>query len=245
MIKFFRHIRQRMLKENRLSRYFLYAIGEIVLVVIGILIALSINNTNAEEKLRGKELVLLKELRQNLQADLLDIQGNVKGNLVRTRANEMVLEALRNRTPLSDTLKGHYGNVLGNYQLGENTAAWENLKSVGIDLISNDSLRNTISALYSTKYTYLENVEKGLDDRHQWNHVYAQVLEHLNVDAMWVSATPVDHEALMDDRKFREVLKMNLFIRKYMQQQYEMVEGEIRSILAQLDEHIRTLEGRP
>jgi len=39
MIKFFRHLRQRMIKENRFSRYMLYAIGEIVLVVIGILLA--------------------------------------------------------------------------------------------------------------------------------------------------------------------------------------------------------------
>jgi len=47
MIKFFRHIRQRMIKENRFSRYMLYAIGEIVLVVIGILLALQINDWNS------------------------------------------------------------------------------------------------------------------------------------------------------------------------------------------------------
>ena len=46
MIKFFRKIRQRLLSENKLSKYFLYAIGEIVLVVMGILIALQINNNN-------------------------------------------------------------------------------------------------------------------------------------------------------------------------------------------------------
>jgi sensor domain CHASE-containing protein len=46
MIKFFRKIRQRLLTENKFSKYLIYAIGEIVLVVIGILIALSINNSN-------------------------------------------------------------------------------------------------------------------------------------------------------------------------------------------------------
>ncbi|MGB5318748.1 DUF6090 family protein [Eudoraea sp.] len=50
MIKFFRRIRQQLLKENNLSKYLLYAIGEIVLVVIGILIALQINNWNQENK---------------------------------------------------------------------------------------------------------------------------------------------------------------------------------------------------
>jgi hypothetical protein len=50
MIKFFRRIRQRLLTENKFSKYLIYAIGEIVLVVIGILIALSINNWTEEKK---------------------------------------------------------------------------------------------------------------------------------------------------------------------------------------------------
>jgi sensor domain CHASE-containing protein len=59
MIKFFRKIRQNMIKENRTSKYLLYAIGEIVLVVIGILIALSINNSNQERK---EEIILKSNL---------------------------------------------------------------------------------------------------------------------------------------------------------------------------------------
>ncbi len=50
MIKFFRKIRQQLLVQNKVSRYLLYALGEIVLVVLGILIALSINNWNEERK---------------------------------------------------------------------------------------------------------------------------------------------------------------------------------------------------
>ena len=71
MIKFFRRIRQRLLAENKISKYLLYAIGEIVLVVIGILIALQINNWNDEQK---RELVTIglmtqvrKELLQNIK----------------------------------------------------------------------------------------------------------------------------------------------------------------------------------
>ncbi len=49
MIKFFRKIRQKMLTENKFSKYLIYAIGEIVLVVLGILIALQLNNLNEEK----------------------------------------------------------------------------------------------------------------------------------------------------------------------------------------------------
>ena len=50
MIQFFRKIRENLLKENRFSKYLIYALGEIVLVVIGILIALSLNNRNEQQK---------------------------------------------------------------------------------------------------------------------------------------------------------------------------------------------------
>jgi len=66
MIKFFRKIRQRLLTENNFSKYLLYAIGEIILVVIGILIALQINNSNEINKQRAKEVQFLKNLKSDL-----------------------------------------------------------------------------------------------------------------------------------------------------------------------------------
>jgi len=74
MIKFFRHIRQPLVIENRFSKYLLYAIGEIILVVIGILIALQINNNNEANKERIKEPHYLK----NIKTDLLLNNANIK-----------------------------------------------------------------------------------------------------------------------------------------------------------------------
>jgi hypothetical protein len=56
MIKFFRKIRQKLLAENKFSKYLFYAVGEIILVVVGILIALTINNNNEASKIKIKEL---------------------------------------------------------------------------------------------------------------------------------------------------------------------------------------------
>ena len=66
MIKFFRRIRQQFLTENKTGKYFKYAIGEIILVVIGILIALQINNNNDLRKERVKEIHYLKNIKQDL-----------------------------------------------------------------------------------------------------------------------------------------------------------------------------------
>jgi len=75
MIKFFRHIRQRLIIENRVSKYLLYAIGEIVLVVIGILIALQINNWNDQKKELKTVTVLAKSLTEDLNKDVEFLQN--------------------------------------------------------------------------------------------------------------------------------------------------------------------------
>ena len=74
MIKFFRKIRQKLLTENKISRYLIYAIGEIILVVVGILLALSINNWNNEQNRQKEEILILKEIAQNLQFDLEEFE---------------------------------------------------------------------------------------------------------------------------------------------------------------------------
>ncbi len=70
MIKFFRKIRQKSLSENKFSKYLIYAIGEIILVVIGILIALWINNENQERFYEKKAEVILKEIQRDLKKDI-------------------------------------------------------------------------------------------------------------------------------------------------------------------------------
>jgi len=69
MIKFFRKIRQKMLTENKFSKYLLYAIGEIILVVIGILIALQINNWNENRKQKIAEQEILISLKKELETN--------------------------------------------------------------------------------------------------------------------------------------------------------------------------------
>ena len=83
MIKFFRKIRQNLLSEGKTGRYFKYAIGEIILVVIGILIALQINNWNESNKLKKEETLYLKRLKTDLEKDTLYYNNNIdRANLL-------------------------------------------------------------------------------------------------------------------------------------------------------------------
>ncbi|MEN2282959.1 DUF6090 family protein [Algoriphagus sp. SE2] len=77
MISFFRKIRQNLLSQSQVTRYLVYAIGEIFLVVIGILIALQINNANEARKARISEMAVLNNLIQDLRADSLSFTENL------------------------------------------------------------------------------------------------------------------------------------------------------------------------
>lgn len=74
MLRFFRKLRERLFVEGKVRTYFFYALGEIVLVVIGILIALQINNWNELRKAKIQEQELYLKLLENLDSDLLHIQ---------------------------------------------------------------------------------------------------------------------------------------------------------------------------
>ena len=80
MIKFFRKIRQKMLTEYKFSKYLLYAIGEIVLVVIGILIALQLNNLNEIDKVKDTEVIYLNALHDEFSNNLKEVERVMKLN---------------------------------------------------------------------------------------------------------------------------------------------------------------------
>ena len=77
MIKFFRHIRQQLIQKNQMGKYFKYAIGEIILVVIGILIALQINTWNENRKERIQEHILLGQLLTDFNSNLKQLDQKI------------------------------------------------------------------------------------------------------------------------------------------------------------------------
>ncbi len=91
MIKFFRKIRFDLMKKNKTGKYLKYAIGEIVLVVIGILIALQINNWNENRKSEITKHVLLQELKQEFQENLKLIEEH---DIETTKSNDYLIKVL-------------------------------------------------------------------------------------------------------------------------------------------------------
>lgn len=155
MIKFFRRIRQKLLAENKFSKYLIYAIGEIFLVVIGILIALQINNINEEVKIDRLERALLAEVKSGLEYDLNQIRQCIDFHRSSLKSQNIIIDWVDGNTMYNDSLGRHFIRTVFNRNFSSKEAPYETLKQVGLKIIKNDSLRNQISSLYDLEYQNL------------------------------------------------------------------------------------------
>jgi hypothetical protein len=155
MIKFFRKIRYDLMGKNKTGQYLKYAIGEIVLVVIGILIALSINSWNENIKTHSEELELLHLVQNSIQDDLgnLEILQNTLINDI-TKLNR-VLDFLGGETEYSDSLSTDFRPLTMNKAISFNQSAIKSFEAKG-QIVKNDSLRYAIIDLHNDTYPRLQ-----------------------------------------------------------------------------------------
>jgi len=241
MLRFFRKIRQSLLQSGQTTKYVKYALGEIVLVVIGILIALQINNWNEKRILERKELTLLREMKSNLQEDLIDLDFNIAGTEMRLNSSEIILKVINQKLPDHDSLRQHFGKFMGSYQLTNNTAAFDNLSSIGFDLVRNDSLRMSITRLYSNRYAYLRSLEMDTQGTFVLDQLMPTYRAVFTTEVFWESAQPNDFEAICSNGTFREQLVFHIFIFKYMHRIYSDIKAEVEALREQIRKEV---EGR-
>lgn len=155
MIKFFRRIRQQLLSENKLSRYLLYAFGEIVLVVIGILIALQINNWNENRKNSILEAGYYCRLLEDVEQDIDQFSQLVRSAEERLKASNQAVRLLLKDPPKKIDIGKQIwlANKAIYIDFRPNNSAFEELKSGARLGIIKD--KNVIKALN----TYYNNIE--------------------------------------------------------------------------------------
>ena len=147
MIKFFRKIRQKLLSENKFSKYLIYAIGEIILVVIGILIALQINNWNENHKKRKLEKSVLHQINKEFKSNKVQLDSIQLHNktviedcdaiisLMPFKKEKATIDSLVNYLPLAFSIKTFNPS---------NGSVESLINSSSFDVIQNDSLRNLL-----------------------------------------------------------------------------------------------------
>ncbi|MEO0572895.1 MAG: DUF6090 family protein [Bacteroidota bacterium] len=168
MIKFFRRIREKQLLEGRVSKYLLYAIGEIVLVVIGILLALQINNWNDLNKERQKERIYLESLESEFRTNLETLNQVIAScNKLDVQLGEILtfFDTQKSDTATPEFIALSLGKCLS-YEVvyTPTTGVQKDLISSGnLKQIGNAHLRQQIASFETSLETIKKQESKSLD----------------------------------------------------------------------------------
>ena len=243
MIKFFRKIRQKLLSENKFGKYLTYAIGEIVLVVIGILIALSINNWNNDKKDKQAELKYLNQIRKSLQENNLILKERIVNDERTLKFGDQLYNHFKTKKELNDSIKQILVLLLHDQMISFNIAAFENLKNDGLSFISNDDLKFEIINIYDKELKYIQNIFANQFENYLSgviNPFFSDNFEFV-FNEKYMSAEPNNYQDLLSNNKTTNIISMVNTMRSYAISNYSNTHKKINEIIIKLDKEIKTL----
>lgn len=233
MIKFLRRIRQNLLMENKTSKYFKYAIGEIILVVLGILIAVQINNWNENKNERELERNYLELLTQDLSEDAVSLTELVYLSNESVVSKNIILDYQEGNISEPDSLSTHFLRAVFNgiTNFVPNKGAINEIQNAGgLSLIKNEVVRNQILKLYNE----YDNVEKNVGSNYLGNRLAMRDLVYSRANGnLFLTFKTLDKEILyplMRDSEIRNRLVNNWAV-SYNKRLKELVEINAKTIM--------------
>ena len=197
MIKFFRKIRQRLLTENKFSKYLIYAIGEIALVMIGILLALQVNNWNQNNQNKKQEKQILTQLLEEYKNNLNQINSKIliRDEIITSSIKLLEYSNLNSQLINNDSLNRYLSRTITRPTFDPELSVSNELTNSGkLYLLSNSELRKKISAFSSSLNELREEeiiIVNWVEER-----FYPFLIEHYQIGRLNIE--------FLDDIKFRE-----------------------------------------
>jgi len=251
MIKLFRNIRKNLVVEGKTARYFKYAIGEIVLVMVGILLALQVNNWNEQRIRSNEELTIMKALKVGLETDLSDLTFNTVRISSSIASANIIIQALENDEPYRDSIADYFGDMMFPVKFVYSTSAFETLKSKGIGLIRNATIRDEIVSVYDSGYTFFLRNETIISDETErgfkfifptrFEESYVFSLDKKNYEPRLV---PLNYDALKKDQEFKYYIKTykNRLMVLLHYQYNNLIMPKVQNLINSLEGEITSLE---
>lgn len=231
-----------MIKEKKISKYILYAIGEIILVVIGILIALQINNWNEDQKLRATELRLLKEVHSNLESTLAEFKIDTAYNNQTIIYYKDILGYIENDLPYSASLDSAFAAIPLFASPFASTSGYKSIQQQGFDIIQNQELKLEMQNLYDVLLNRLlvdvDKVEWTMSES-TVNPFFIQHVRIVNNGSL-NTAKPLDFEALKDNEVFVNILNQLIRERTKSVKFYATTIDAIEDLMAKIDRELKT-----
>ena len=217
-----------------------YAIGEILLVVIGILIALGINNWNIDRVEGYKEISILTEMNRNLKSNVNLLSMEIENQDSIIQNIDVIMSQLKNNIPHHDSLGIKYASIAWTEQFGMANSAFETLKTFGFDLISSDSLRENIIHLYNVRYFRISDVVSKVSSA-DYTALSTVYLRHIEYDKQG-KATINDFDSLRKDREFMNLLSNRRLWKVDIIRAYKKLIEESKQLSRMIEQELKRRE---
>lgn len=178
MISVFKNIRRKFFNEGNFFQYGRYALGEMLLIVGGILLALYLNNLNEKKNLQQDQVKVLSEIISNLDGSIQAFERTIQTEKNYLLFNKQIVEHLENKLPYDPSLDMAFGTYFWTISTNPVTGAYDHLKEKGLDLIESDSLRQSISFLFESEFTILKEENELWSNSFQQNISYPYHVHH-------------------------------------------------------------------
>jgi hypothetical protein len=201
-----------MLNKGKTGRYFKYAIGEIILVVIGILIALSINNWNESRKSKKQELSSMKEITENLKYDIIRCQGNREQNYIRISGLDSLRTSISNAIDgLDETANIYYYALKYSTDFSQavlNRAAYDEITKSGlIKQISSRTLVQSLTDYYERIAITVLEFEPDISLSNTQN-MQKKFISYKGLEPYIKSYDSIDSDSFNPDYDFRNLREL-------------------------------------
>ncbi len=182
------------------KRWQIYGL-ETLVVIVGILVAFSLDSWNENRKNELKERRILRELAQNLNQNIQVFEQNIKGQENFVRRIDIILDFLENDKPYEDSLAFHFRTLIYLEQITITASAYETLKSVGFDLIQSDDLRTEIIDLFGYTYPRSSNLVRDVALQ-RYSTKDLMMDKYFRVNKERTKSLPTDYPTLQQDHQF-------------------------------------------
>jgi hypothetical protein len=217
------------------------AIGEVVLIVFGIWIALGADAWNTARKRREDQLWILRELRGSLVADVQALDNTARRLKNKEARIDSLLVHLDQRTPYDKHFDRLFGAVYGVHSAQLNTSLYDMLEGRGLDLIASDSLRLGLVEVFERRNRQLERADNLLLDV-SLAVLRPYFLTHFHNIVFNESASPLNFQTVSADPYFRNIAEYRLTVlRRSTIPAYENAVTASRALLMSLDREIARL----
>ncbi len=255
MIKLFSQIRQQLISQNSFRKYLLYALGEIFLVMIGILMALQVNTWNEERKSRKTEINIYEEIQDDLNTSLQDLETGLETHTERLNMSVKLRDHLINKNPLTDSVVVYLRNTNNDDQFFPKTSGFEALKSVGLRTLRNDTLRENITNLYQLGFERVVGLGRdkapirNFEFMTPFTDKYSQLIDgsgyylpNFQNDSIFIYPTMIrDYEEMLRDELLILKLQEAIWLRLFKMRNYTRIIRWTNGLNSQIEQELDRL----